>query len=106
MDNGKVNDSIDLIKKHFDLEGEEESSLASSISLEEMEERLSILIKHLLDKDFQRLLNGFYRIDVNENQVREILTLEAPEKISISLARLIIKRELQKVETRRNYKGH
>lgn len=62
---------------------------------------LTRVIQHLLDNDFERLLNGLYRIDVDENKVKMAM---ATDNVAENIARLIIERELQKVETRRRYK--
>ena len=61
---------------------------------------LTKVIRHLLDKDFERLLSGLYRIDVNENKVKLAMTTD---NVAENIAMLIIERELQKVETRRKY---
>ena len=63
---------------------------------------LTRVIQHLLDSDFERLMNGLYRIDVDENKVKLAMTTN---QVAENIARLIIERELQKVETRRKYKS-
>ena len=63
---------------------------------------LTDVIQHLLDKDFERLVNGLYRIDINEQKFKLALT---SENAAETIALLIIERELQKVETRRKYKS-
>ena len=105
MDKSKVNESVELIDKHFELDPDESKQLLDSDDFSRLEEQLSNLISFLLDNDLQRLLNGLYRIDVDEQKFKEILAYEKPEKVSLSIARLIIERELKKVETRRKYKG-
>ena len=63
---------------------------------------LTKVIAHLLDNDFERLLNGLYRIDVSEVKVQMALTLG--KNSAEEIASLIIERELQKVATRQRYK--
>ena len=46
-------------------------------------------------------MNGLYRIDVDENKVKLALTTD---DVAENIAKLIIERELQKVETRRKYR--
>ena len=70
-------------------------------SQDEFLKLLTKVIRHLLDKDFERLMNGLYRIDVDENKVKRALTTDNPAE---NIAQLIIERELQKVETRRKYR--
>ena len=62
---------------------------------------LTNVIQHLLDKDFERLMNGLYRIDVDEKKVKLAMTTD---NVAENIAILIIERELQKVETRRKYR--
>ena len=64
---------------------------------------LAKLIRHLLDNDFERLINGLYRIDVSEEKVKQALS--ASGDIAEEITTLIIKREMQKVETRRKHKN-
>ncbi len=58
-------------------------------------------IQALLDHDFEKLLNMLYRIDVSERKAGEALSSDDP---ALSIAKLVIERELQKVETRMKYK--
>ena len=62
---------------------------------------LTKLIRHLLDNDFEKLINGLYRIDVSEEKVKQAMSSEGD--LAEEIALLIIERELQKVETRRKY---
>jgi hypothetical protein len=55
----------------------------------------------LLDRDFQRLLNILYRIDINESKVKLAFTADKP---AWEIAGLIIERELQKVESMKKYR--
>lgn len=62
---------------------------------------LAKLIRHLLDNDFERLINGLYRIDVSEEKVKQAMA--SAGDLAEEIAMLIIEREMQKVETRRKY---
>ncbi|MEN8251645.1 MAG: hypothetical protein ABFS32_22175 [Bacteroidota bacterium] len=64
---------------------------------------LARVIQHLLDKDFERLINGLYRIDVSEEKVKQAFASQ--DNIAETIAKLIIERELQKVATREKYKS-
>ncbi|MEO1051686.1 MAG: hypothetical protein AAFX87_13745 [Bacteroidota bacterium] len=92
-----------IIRKDFNLEEEALDDGASS--LEELKKQLTSIINYLLDKDFQRLLNSLYRIDVSENRVKDVLSNESPDAIAPGIAELIIERELKKAETRKKYKS-
>ena len=70
-------------------------------SLEKLEEWLSGEIDKMIDRNFAGLMNILYRIDVNESNTKLALSEDNPAR---ALAKLIIERELQKVETRKRYK--
>ena len=72
-------------------------------SVEDFQKVLANVIQHLLDKDFERLINGLYRIDVSEEKVK--LAIASGEDIAEKVASLIIEREMQKVVTREKYRG-
>lgn len=93
-----------LITKHFQLP-EEELAIHQS-SQQELEEALASIINNLLNQDMTRLMNAFYKIDLDEHLFKNILTETAPDQIAISLAREVVKRELQKVKTREKYRNN
>lgn len=85
-----------LIVKDFQLEDQ-----SPDISdLEKLRNWLAQQIVVLLDRDFQQFLNLLYRVDVNENKVKQAFAGDNP---IYELAGLIIERELLKVETRKRY---
>ena len=61
-------------------------------------------INHLIDKDFEKLVFILYRIDVDEDLIKELLLHRGNENAGELIADAIIKRQLQKVETREKYK--
>ena len=89
-------DVLKFTNRDFDLE----IPVSEVSSQDEFLKLLTRVIQHLLDKDFERLMNGLYRIDVDENKVKLAMTTD---QVAENIARLIIERELQKVETRRKY---
>ena len=70
-----------------------------------LEKMLEIRIKEMLDSDFIGLMNAFYRIDIPEKKVQELLELSKPEEVAIRLAKAVIEREKQKVITREQYRS-
>ena len=90
--------ALNQLQKYFDVNRNKASSLP------ELEQHLAALISHLLRTDLNRLLHILYRIDVDEQQVKRALTSDSEEEVAGTIARLIIKRELQKVQTRFKYK--
>jgi len=60
------------------------------------------VVEDLLERDFKTLINVLYRIDVSEEQLKKVLA-EASDDPAAIITDMILKRELQKVETRRKY---
>lgn len=94
---------IQLISKDFNLEHEQ--LLPVPGNLEEIRGRLKAVIDQLLEKDFERLLNAMYRLDIDESKFKQVLSGVYGNDVSAKLAEIIIERELRKVETRKHYQG-
>ena len=95
-------EALQLIQKDLDLVSHEINTL-NSPGIEELKRYLESAISELLDKDFNKLLNALYRMDVSEQKATEILHKSPQEQMAQELAAIIIERQLQKVETRRKY---
>ena len=78
-------------------------SAAEVATAEDFQQILTKIIRHLLDNDFERLLNALYRIDVSEEKVN--LAMATGDDVPGQIAILIIEREMQKVITREKYKN-
>ncbi|WP_242922665.1 hypothetical protein [Pontibacter liquoris] len=74
--------------------------------LEALFYKLSRVVLHLLHTDMNRLLHILYRIDVEEQQVKQAMVADDDEIIAERIARLIVKRELQKAQLRQKYSQH
>ncbi len=72
-------------------------------SLNEIREKLLVLINELINKDFHALIQLLYRIDVNEKKIRLYLNEKPNEDAASVLADLIIERQLQKIESRKKF---
>ena len=92
-----------LITKHFQLPEEELAPYQSSE--QDLENALASIINNLLNQDMTRLLNAFYKIDLDESMFKKIISSEAPDQIGLTLAREVLKREMQKVITREKYRN-
>ena len=68
----------------------------------EIREQVIFLINELINKDFHALVQLLYRIDVNEKRIRHYLEINKNEDASSILADMIIERQLQKIESRRD----
>jgi hypothetical protein len=69
----------------------------------EIREKLIDLINNLINKDFQALVQLLYRVDVDEKKIRLYLGQSKNEDSASILADMIIERQLQKIESRKNF---
>ena len=71
----------------------------------QMEEYLADKLNQLIRTDFSALVQLLYRIDINENRLRQLLQVNTGEDAGKIIARLIIERQWQKIQTRRQFSG-
>ena len=94
-------DSLALIK---DLNQSYGWELADSLTMQELEALLAEIVNGWIRSDFTRLVQFLYRIDISESRLRLLLEENTEEDTGQLLARLILERLWQKIETRRQYK--
>ncbi|HTI91653.1 MAG TPA: hypothetical protein VL727_13765 [Puia sp.] len=94
-------DSLALIK---DLNQSYGWELANSLTIQELETLLAEIVNGWIRSDFTRLVQFLYRIDISESRLRQLLEENTEEDTGQLLARLILERLWQKIETRRQYK--
>jgi hypothetical protein len=94
-------DSLALIK---DLNQSYGWELADSLTMQELEALLAEIVNGWIRSDFTRLVQFLYRIDISESRLRLLLEENSEEDTGQLLARLILERLWQKIETRRQYK--
>jgi hypothetical protein len=83
-----------------------EISLPVAISKEELRDHLSTHINHLINTDFEKLVYYLYRIDVDENKMRNLLEQKEGEGAAGLIADLIIERQLKKIKSRGENKSN
>ncbi len=71
---------------------------------DEIREKLIALINELINKDFHALVQLLYRIDVDEKKIRLYLNQNTNEDSASLLADLIIERQLQKIESKKQFR--
>ncbi|MCH7402915.1 hypothetical protein ACFOUP_16680 [Belliella kenyensis] len=98
MGNDLIINASKLIGKDFGLELKEDIGNEQSLL-----EWLRPHIRFLLDKDFGRLLQICYRIDIGENLLKSILHESMPERVAEDLCLAIIERQKLKIELRRRF---
>jgi uncharacterized protein YwgA len=81
-----------------------EISLPATLSQEELREKLTAHINHLINHDFEKLVYYLYRIDVDENKMRRLLEQREGENAAGLIADLIIERQIQKIKSRHQYR--
>ncbi|MER2996267.1 hypothetical protein [Pontibacter populi] len=80
--------------------------LQQTQTLGELQHKVARAVLHLLQTDLNRLLHILYRIDVDERHVKQAMLLPSEPEMADRIAQLIIKRELQKAQTRFIYRSN
>lgn len=98
MENQFIQETFQLIKKDFEIESKNDVDAE-----EQLLALLTPIIHQMLNRNFERLLQICYRIDLDEQRLKEILHHADPESMSKELAQAIIQRQMKKIEIRRRY---
>ncbi len=99
MEHEHMNESMLLICKDLGIEPNEEMN-----SEQQILNTIANRVAHLLDRDIDLLLSYLYRLDVLEVNINAALktgTLGPPD---IALAKLILDRQIKRIETKKKYK--
>lgn len=72
-------------------------------SSENVKNRLIFLINELINKDFASLVQLLYKIDIDEKKLKQLLKDEPETNAASTIADLIIKRQIQKIATRKQF---
>ncbi|MCL6260103.1 hypothetical protein M3O96_13460 [Aquiflexum sp. TKW24L] len=78
-------------------------AIVEAFSDEDLVSLLTPLIKTMLDRDFEKLLQICYRVDLGEEKLKTILHTSDPETLASDLARALVARQILKAEIRRKY---
>ena len=81
-----------------------ELRLPDTVSYEQLEELLAERLEILISHHFQQFVFLLYRIDVPENQIRDILEQDAGAGAYRKIAGLLIERQLQKIKSRETFR--
>ena len=87
-----------------DLNSRFELGLRDVPTLEELEALLAERVNTMIQRNFGELVQMLYRVDVSETKLRTLLEENAGEDAATIIARLILERQWQKIETRRRYR--
>jgi hypothetical protein len=98
MDHFVIQDTALLLAKNFDLK------LPGPLSTKDDLIALIIpVIQQMLNRDFEKLLQVCYRIDLGENKLKQILHESEPELMAFDLAKALVERQILKIEIKRKY---
>ena len=97
-DHQLIQETRDLIKKDMELSFNEDF-----ISEEQLEEALADKIYDLIQNHLERLFSILYRLDIHEGKVHYALKMNELIPAHYAIARLIIAREKQKIQSRKLY---
>jgi len=67
-------------------------------------EQLADKINELIKSDFQKLVSILYRMDISESKLKLLLKENPTVDAGLIIADLMIKRQMQKAESRQKYK--
>jgi hypothetical protein len=77
-------------------------------TLEKAEIRIDVIqyINHLLVYDFNKVIQILYRVDVNEQKLKELLQSNAQTDAAIIIADLLIERQEEKLKTKETFQSN
>lgn len=75
-----------------------------NISYDELLQYLTCRVNDLLKDDFAALIQLLYRMDISEEKLRYLLVMNKGDMAGEIIAKLMIERQVQKIESRRLFK--
>lgn len=100
-----IKDTANQVIKDFDMFGLEIKFSGNAYNAyEELFEQIQPHIDKLINSNQQKFLGILYRIDISEEQMKKAVLDNLSEPFSHIITDLVIKRELQKVVIRKQYK--
>ncbi|MFC5627177.1 hypothetical protein [Algoriphagus winogradskyi] len=90
-----------LLRKDFDF-----PEKAEALDEEKAISILSKVISYMLDREFERLIQICYRVDLGEEKLKRILHESEPDEVATDLAKALWMRQQQKVVIRKQYSSN
>ncbi|MFT3703664.1 MAG: hypothetical protein QM802_14975 [Agriterribacter sp.] len=72
---------------------------------EEIRQKVYNRILWLVEHDFQKLVEVLYRVDVNEQKLKNILNSNTEKNTEVIIGDLIIERQLEKLRSRNQFRN-
>src|SRR2546430_16113145 len=95
-------DNLELVT--HELEKNDVHFILTDYSYDHPLEKLSTLVNSLIVNDFQRLISLLYRLDISEKKLQSLLHESGDIAAGKLIAKMIIERQLQKIEARKSFK--
>jgi len=88
-----------LISKNYEVD------VINELSKEKLIEEVANRVEFFMENNMELFFNHLYRMDVNEKKVHDILYhSDTEDSVYVSLAKLIVERQFQRLETKRKFK--
>ncbi|NGX83193.1 hypothetical protein [Aequorivita sp. KMM 9714] len=101
----KEDDKLKALLWSYEIVIADQPAPQNNQNYEQLKKDLAEYLNDLLVGDYNKLISILYRIDIaQEKAVAELAKNAENESPGETLARLIIERQLQKIETRRKYR--
>ena len=100
MDEKDLKATTAMLIRDFEIEGKEEATMSE----QELFDLLANHMAYLIDSRMEFLLSLMYRLDIDETKVNQALSPANPEPANVSLARIVLDRQKQRIFTKRFYK--
>lgn len=100
MDQKDLKATTEILIRDFEIDRNEEESMSE----QELFDLLADHIAYLIDSRMEFLLSLMYRLDIDETKVNLALSPGNPEPANVSLARIVLERQKQRIFTKRFYK--
>jgi hypothetical protein len=93
-----LQDTLILLQKDFEI-----SNVKLASTKDDLIDMLRPVIHQMLNREFERLLQVCYRVDLGENKLKSILHESDPETMAFDLAKALVERQMLKIELKRKY---
>ncbi len=90
--------------KEFQLECILQGITNSTADYSNVVQQLAPLINEYIQKDFEKLVQLLYRIDVDENKLKQALQENSGTDASHIIAGMVVERQLQKLKSRQMFR--
>jgi hypothetical protein len=99
MSNDTNKETQELIQRDFGL-----ATTHEALGEDEFFDLLADHVAFMIERNLEELLSLMYRMDINEAMVHRALSPGNPEPANVAIAKLVVERQRQRVETKRQYK--